>query len=124
MRAPLVLIAALVLPACAQLETTPVAEPCPTVRSAEAWVNAMPGPAPSSRPLIVLLQMDTPDRWMLRPQDPPLSGTVLRLDLAQGGAGHAGSAGYRHETTPRPDRIEVYCNGELYRTITSITSAR
>jgi hypothetical protein len=112
------------LAACAQVPDATAPAVCPAIRSAEAWINAMPGPAPKSRTLIVLLQMETPDRWMLKPQDPPLAGTVLRLDLAEGGAGHPGSAGYRYEATPRPGRIEVYCNGRLQRTIDEIISAR
>lgn len=123
MRTLLALVAALGLAACAQLGATPVAETCPAVRSAEAWVNRMPGPGPVSRPLIAVVQLETLNLWKLTTQGRSSDGAILRLDLTEGGAGHPGSAGYRSETAPLPARIEIYCNGTLHHTIGEITSA-
>lgn len=120
-RAMTILIAAAGLSACSHIATMFAARPpCPDVTHAEAWVNQMPGPGKRERPLVVTLQLDTGTLWMLRQAAAETAPGMLGLDLEPGGAGHAGTAGFRSVSAGHPDRIEIYCRGALHHAIDDV----
>ncbi|MBY9066792.1 hypothetical protein K1X12_07760 [Hyphomonas sp. WL0036] len=115
------LIAALAmagLSGCALLP--PRARACPDVTSADAWVNRMPGPEAADHSLIVSMRLHTWDLWMLRTITQEETPRILQIELVPGGAGHPGAAGFRSATAGHPDRIEIFCNGQLHHTIEGV----
>jgi len=96
--------------------------PCPAVRRAEAWVNRMPGPEAPGNTLVVVLELETADRWQLQKVGRQDSPSILTLELSPGGAGHPGSAGYRSADARKPEQIEIRCNARPHYTIADILS--
>lgn len=128
MRALILAFAAASLTGCSYLSGlfTPAAEEaaaaCPAVRRADAWVNRMPGPTPQDRSLIVVVELSTPDLWMLTRVTGDTAPETLVLQLSPGGTGHPGSAGYRSAAAGHPRRIEILCEGRLHHTISEVMS--
>ncbi|MFN4024841.1 MAG: hypothetical protein ACK4MQ_08410 [Hyphomonas sp.] len=129
MRALLLALAATSLAGCTYLTSlfAPAAEEetadtCPAVRRADAWVNRMPGPSPQNGGLVVVVELETPDRWMLRTISEEEAPPVLVLALQPGGTGHPGSAGYRSARAGHPDKIEIRCGDRLHHTISEVMS--
>ncbi len=123
-RAALVLVLAPVLSACAYWPGTKQSPPCPDILSAEAWVNAMPGPGQPDRSLIVQVRVDSPDAWQLV-QDPATTPQALVLALAPGGSGVTGVAGFRDSPSePGRTSVAITCDGRQVAAISKITIAR
>lgn len=97
---------------------------CPAVRRGEAWVNRMPGTQKTERPLIVLVEFEGGRLLSLKPAVGPQTGNALSLEVVPGGSGYPGSAGYRAVTEALPEKVEIFCGGELQYTINEITMAR
>lgn len=123
------LAAAMLLAGCAcvppaeEAGSALASEDCPAVRRADTWVNRMPGPERASRTLIVLLELETAERWTMRRADTSSVGGRIRLDLIQGGHGHPGSASWRLAGGDTPRVIEIFCAGAPHYSIAKITSA-
>lgn len=128
MRALILALAVASLTGCTYLSSlfAPMAEEeaaaCPAIRRADAWVNRMPGPSPQSGGLVIIVELDTADLWMLTTVTEEAAPSVLILTLQPGGAGHPGSAGYRSARAGHPDRIEILCEGKLHYTISDVMS--
>lgn len=129
MRALFLALAAASLSGCTYLTGffAPAAEEeaaasCPAVRRADAWVNRMPGPSPNNGGLVVVVELETPDRWMLTTISEDEAPSVLVLALQPGGTGHPGSAGYRSARAGHPGKIEIRCGDTLHHTISEVMS--
>ena len=95
---------------------------CPGVRRAEAWVNRMPGPQASGQTLVVVVELESAERWRLEKAALERDPSILTLELSQGGAGHPGSAGYRSPDAGKPRQIDILCNAEPHHTISDVMS--
>lgn len=127
MRAAQLVIAAAALAGCACQPLSSAAGPepltCPALRRAEAWVNRMPGPQAPDKALIVLVELETSERWMLRRTEEPQNDHALVLELVPGGAGHPGSAAYRGAASAEWKRVDIRCDGDRYHLIQDILTA-
>lgn len=115
------------LTGCFHLPSPPAdasgAASCPAVSGAEAWINRMPGPGRTGNALIIVVKLETEERWRLEPAGGAEAGPVLLLELSAGGSGHPGSAGYRAAQVTGRKQVEILCNGRHHHTIAEIIIA-
>lgn len=122
------LLLATPLAGCSTPSQTPMPEPAPicafTPEDTSAWINMMPGPGGPPGDLVVMVKHK--DDGLSRRFDSRGVGEdgTLRLDVVEWGpdAGR-GKIVYRGESL-KPDRIEIYCSGNLVTTIEEVTIAQ
>lgn len=96
-----------------EADPAPVADwQCPEVRTANAWVNKMPGPGDRDQMTIVSLRLKAEENWILLRPSEELSET-LALELKPGGNYAKGTASYRERPKePLRTRVTVTCQGK------------
>jgi hypothetical protein len=95
---------------------------CPTVASASAWINRMPGPGSRAPQLIVMVQLAEKVGGALVPGLSSSDALELSLDGPRTGGAQPGV----RYAVPAPDvgprRILIRCNGAALHAIDSIES--
>ena len=122
-----VLAALVPLTSCCGFEALKPAEAapeCPAVTNAEAWINGMPAVGERSGKLVVSLEFDAQEKWMLTRtsgDDDP----ALVLDLRPGGPSQPGRAAYSKALAGHPvSSVDVTCGGKLISRIDTIRVVR